>query len=217
MATLCSEAPHLLPSSWASQMSPRAFPRLVLCSSGCWATSSPLPFLSLPKTLCTLSLPRRRVTTSEPHSTIRLMLTVTATYLEPLKDGKTPVEILVRGKDAAENAKQFETCLDIIKNAGVCFTPHSRATLVNMFYRRKSALSPRTPRTDPSSRSGRIVSQPFPRTSKRWTSHQPSQPLSASRTRRSCAQSAMPRAHPVASWPTTLSTKCQVFWMRRKR
>ncbi|KAI4733388.1 FACT complex protein [Aureobasidium sp. EXF-12298] len=41
-----------------------------------------------------------------------------ATYLEPLKDGKTPVEILVRGKDAAENAKQFETCLDVIKNAG---------------------------------------------------------------------------------------------------
>ena len=49
------------------------------------------------------------------------MLTATATYLEPLKDGKTPVEILVRGKDAAENAKQFETCLDVIKNAGVRF------------------------------------------------------------------------------------------------
>ena len=28
-----------------------------------------------------------------------------ATYLEALKDGKTPVEILVRGKDAAENQK----------------------------------------------------------------------------------------------------------------
>lgn len=42
-----------------------------------------------------------------------------ATYLEPLKDGKTPVEIIVRGKDAAENTKQFERCLDIIKNAGV--------------------------------------------------------------------------------------------------
>ena len=41
-----------------------------------------------------------------------------ATYLEPLKDGKTPVEIIVRGKDAEENAKQFERCLDIIKNAG---------------------------------------------------------------------------------------------------
>ncbi|KAJ9660356.1 FACT complex subunit spt16 [Coniosporium apollinis] len=41
-----------------------------------------------------------------------------AAYLEPLKGGKTPVEVLVRGKDQAENAKQFEKCLDIIKNAG---------------------------------------------------------------------------------------------------
>lgn len=41
-----------------------------------------------------------------------------AAYLEPLKGGKTPVEVLVRGKDPAENAKQFEKCLDIIKNAG---------------------------------------------------------------------------------------------------
>lgn len=41
-----------------------------------------------------------------------------AAYLEPLKDGKTPVEIIVRGKDAAENQKQFERCLEIIKNAG---------------------------------------------------------------------------------------------------
>ncbi|KAK4984929.1 FACT complex subunit spt16 [Elasticomyces elasticus] len=41
-----------------------------------------------------------------------------AAYLEPLKDGKTPVEIFVRGKDAEENAKQFERCLEIIKGAG---------------------------------------------------------------------------------------------------
>lgn len=41
-----------------------------------------------------------------------------ATYLEPLKDGKTPVEIMVRGKDTEENAKQFEKCLEVIKNAG---------------------------------------------------------------------------------------------------
>lgn len=41
-----------------------------------------------------------------------------AAYLEKLKDGKTPVEILVRGKDAAENQKQFERCLEIIKGAG---------------------------------------------------------------------------------------------------
>jgi nucleosome binding factor SPN SPT16 subunit len=41
-----------------------------------------------------------------------------AAYLEKLKDGKTPVEIFVRGKDAAENQKQFERCLEIIKGAG---------------------------------------------------------------------------------------------------
>lgn len=41
-----------------------------------------------------------------------------ATYLEPLKDGKTPLEIMVRGKDSEENSKQFEKCLDVIKNAG---------------------------------------------------------------------------------------------------
>jgi nucleosome binding factor SPN SPT16 subunit len=29
-----------------------------------------------------------------------------------------PVEILVRGKDAEENKKQFETCLDTMKKAG---------------------------------------------------------------------------------------------------
>ncbi|CAE7208385.1 hypothetical protein CFE70_009129 [Pyrenophora teres f. teres 0-1] len=41
-----------------------------------------------------------------------------AAYLEPLKGGKVPVEILVRGKDAEENKKQFQTCLDTIKKAG---------------------------------------------------------------------------------------------------
>ncbi|KAF2264458.1 SPT16-domain-containing protein [Lojkania enalia] len=41
-----------------------------------------------------------------------------ASYLEPLKGGKVPVEILVRGKDPEENKKQFQTCLDTIKNAG---------------------------------------------------------------------------------------------------
>jgi nucleosome binding factor SPN SPT16 subunit len=35
-----------------------------------------------------------------------------------LKGGKIPIEILVRGKDAEENKKQFEKCLDIIKKAG---------------------------------------------------------------------------------------------------
>ncbi|KAF2877255.1 FACT complex subunit-domain-containing protein [Massariosphaeria phaeospora] len=41
-----------------------------------------------------------------------------AAYLEPLKGGKVPIEILVRGKDADENKKQFQSCLDTIKNAG---------------------------------------------------------------------------------------------------
>lgn len=41
-----------------------------------------------------------------------------AAYLEPLKGGKVPVEILVRGKDAEENKKQFQTCIDTIKKAG---------------------------------------------------------------------------------------------------
>lgn len=41
-----------------------------------------------------------------------------AAYLEVLKDGKTPVEIIVRGKDADENAKQFERINEIIKTAG---------------------------------------------------------------------------------------------------
>lgn len=41
-----------------------------------------------------------------------------ASYLEPLKGGKVPIEILVRGKDAEENKKQFQTCIDTLKNAG---------------------------------------------------------------------------------------------------
>lgn len=47
---------------------------------------------------------------------------VAASYLEPLKGGKVPIEILVRGKDAEENKKQFEKCLETIKNAGVSLT-----------------------------------------------------------------------------------------------
>lgn len=42
-----------------------------------------------------------------------------AKHLEPLKDGKVHVELLIRGKDADQNAKHFKKCLDIIKNAGV--------------------------------------------------------------------------------------------------
>ena len=47
------------------------------------------------------------------------MLTLpTAKHLEPLKGGRIPIEILIRGKDAEENAKHFEKCLEIIKGAG---------------------------------------------------------------------------------------------------
>lgn len=43
---------------------------------------------------------------------------IAAKHLEPLKGGKIPIEILVRGKDSEENAKQFQKCLDLIKSAG---------------------------------------------------------------------------------------------------
>jgi nucleosome binding factor SPN SPT16 subunit len=41
-----------------------------------------------------------------------------AALLESLKDGKVPLEIIVRGKDAEENAKQFEKIKEAIKSAG---------------------------------------------------------------------------------------------------
>ncbi|KAJ8121514.1 hypothetical protein ONZ43_g2049 [Nemania bipapillata] len=41
-----------------------------------------------------------------------------AKHLEPLTKGKFPVEVLVRGKDAAANEKQFITVSDTIKSAG---------------------------------------------------------------------------------------------------
>lgn len=42
-----------------------------------------------------------------------------AKHLESLKGGKVPIEILVRGKDADQNAKHFKRCIDAIKDAGV--------------------------------------------------------------------------------------------------
>lgn len=48
------------------------------------------------------------------------MLTLeTAKHLEQLKGGRFPIEVLVRGKDAAENEKLFVTVADKIKEAGV--------------------------------------------------------------------------------------------------
>jgi len=43
-----------------------------------------------------------------------------AKHLEPLKGGKIPLEILVRGKDAEQNSKHWQKCLEVIKTAGVC-------------------------------------------------------------------------------------------------
>ncbi|KAL7270396.1 FACT complex subunit spt16 [Rhizina undulata] len=41
-----------------------------------------------------------------------------AKHLEPLKGGKVPVEILVRGKDEAKNAQIFKDVIDVIKKFG---------------------------------------------------------------------------------------------------
>lgn len=43
----------------------------------------------------------------------------TAKHLEPLKGGKVPLEILVRGKDAAANEKLFTKITDVIQSSGV--------------------------------------------------------------------------------------------------
>lgn len=42
-----------------------------------------------------------------------------AKHLEPLKGGKVPLEILVRGKDAEQNEGLFEKITDNIRKAGV--------------------------------------------------------------------------------------------------
>ncbi|KZF20719.1 transcription elongation complex subunit [Xylona heveae TC161] len=41
-----------------------------------------------------------------------------AKHLEPLKSGKIPVELLIRGKDPEQNTKLFERCVQIIKDSG---------------------------------------------------------------------------------------------------
>lgn len=42
-----------------------------------------------------------------------------AKYLDQIKGGRFPVEVLVRGKDAADNEKLFIKLADTIKSAGV--------------------------------------------------------------------------------------------------
>ncbi|KAI4145361.1 MAG: hypothetical protein L6R39_003823 [Caloplaca ligustica] len=53
-----------------------------------------------------------------PDALTIVTTTKKAKHLEPLKGGKTPVEVLSRAKDPAVNAKQFEKCLDLIKSSG---------------------------------------------------------------------------------------------------
>ena len=58
---------------------------------------------------------------NQPHLrgiSLELTRDLAAKHLEPLKGGKVPIEILVRGKDTDQNAKHFEKCLEIIKEAG---------------------------------------------------------------------------------------------------
>lgn len=43
---------------------------------------------------------------------------VVAKHLEPLKGGKIPVEILVRGKDEAANSQIFKDLAEVIKKSG---------------------------------------------------------------------------------------------------
>jgi hypothetical protein len=52
--------------------------------------------------------------------------TQTAKYLDQIKGGRVPVEVLVRGKDNAENEKLFVKLTDAIKAAGVSQNPLCR-------------------------------------------------------------------------------------------
>lgn len=47
---------------------------------------------------------------------------LTAKHLEQLKGGRFPLELLVRGKDQAENEKIFNQICDAINAAGVSFS-----------------------------------------------------------------------------------------------
>ena len=53
-----------------------------------------------------------------------------AKYLDQIKGGRFPIEVLVRGKDAAENEKLFETITEKIKAAGVS-TIYNRQVLAS--------------------------------------------------------------------------------------
>ena len=51
-----------------------------------------------------------------------------------------PIEVLVRGKDPTENAKQFEKCLDVIKGAGVRRLSYSWKAAVLMATQKKVGI-----------------------------------------------------------------------------
>lgn len=94
-------------------------------SSGCLGTSSQLLSSCSPSKDCTLSRLRRKVRYAlksvcdhAPKLTVIL-----AKHLEPLKGGKTPLHVLVRGKDAEHNEKLFADINGHIKAAGVSH-PH---------------------------------------------------------------------------------------------
>lgn len=46
------------------------------------------------------------------------LMVLVAKHLEPLKGGKIPVEILVRGKDEAANFQIFKDLAEVIKKSG---------------------------------------------------------------------------------------------------
>jgi FACT complex subunit SPT16 N-terminal lobe domain len=56
--------------------------------------------------------------------TANIFVLFVAKHLKPLEGGKTPLEVLVRGKDAAENTKLFETITGAIKESGVSGPHH---------------------------------------------------------------------------------------------
>lgn len=51
----------------------------------------------------------------------KLLTNEIAKHLDQLKGGRFPIEVLVRGKDAAENEKLFVTVAEKIKEAGVSY------------------------------------------------------------------------------------------------
>jgi hypothetical protein len=81
-----------------------------------------------------------------------------AKHLEQLKGGRFPIEVLVRGKDAAENEKLFIKLADKIKEAGVSRLRIHFHSVLTMRFRIRSVPSPKTPPEDPSSMSGRSCS-----------------------------------------------------------